>query len=243
MGAQKVSPTPLPAVPRPLRTSPPVPNLAAPWLGQERCLSHTEDHADTCFCDEAWSHIDVCKAMLLWRGGGEILMWGPCAVIWGHSDISRVLASTEGHVRIRSPAVARVLCWCHIPPNATWMSMVCAVTWSQMDFHWLCSTSVLLPWARLMWAACTTILRPEWCLRSSVPLRALSGSLVLLQMDYRVHAVVRNHLEARDQCSHWLKSEEATFAVILMSADTHLSGKNFCGNSRLQFPHPTEVTA
>lgn len=65
-------------------------------------------------------------------------------------------------------------------------------------------------------------------------LRALSGSLVLLQLGVLlvVCAVTRNHMEAHGLCP-CCKNKKATFDVISMTADAQSRGRNmegFCDN-------------
>lgn len=69
-------------------------------------------------------------------------------------------------------------------------------------------------------------------------LRALSGSLVLLQLGVLlvVCTVTRNHVEARDLCP-CCKNKKATFDVLSMTADAQTRGRNREGFCDSPTPH------
>jgi hypothetical protein len=149
-------------------------------------------------------------------------IWGACATTWHHGDIQEWIA-TNVHVYVSMAlpqlgsalmSVAHFVTEGH--PNVSWLGCCLRPCW--------CPGSVLMLGAKMIWVACAD---PETIVTSWpwLPLRAMSGSMLLLQLclsmaqvTSKVHAGVYGlgcHLKP---CIYMSEGHAATGGHAAMSA-------------------------
>lgn len=134
---------------------------------------------------------------------------GPCLGPWSYSTQGSMLMSAAhvNHWRLcRCP-------WSKIHPEANLKSTGHAAAGGHIDVSGLCCH-----------------LKPCWCPWFGLPPRVLSVLEVILKLVH-VCAITRNHEEAHDLTSCWLKSKEASLEEWLMIADAQWRRRNIKGLS------------
>lgn len=173
-----------------------------------------------------------------------------CAASWSHTHVHRLCCCSSRTCWCEWPELRLWWClsscchrglylgpWSYFSPVHIHATMVCAAAWCHVGFRGSCCGPgpnwcewLVLPPEVSFWGPCLGL----WC--------CCSRGLVV------VCAVARKHVEAHDPCSWlWRKNKEATFAVILMTADSQLRGRDtedFCDNpSHILAPHTQEAIA